>query len=291
MNLPKIIIRLGILSLVLSCNSILAQDFNDIKAKADLAYINSNYDEALGLYRSIMKLSDVDSVNFASVYANAGICCENLQKNAEAIVYYKEAVNYNVPQFMIYDKLIFMAKDANDNSTYEFALLRKQSQFPEFEIEVKQKLAYLYYNTQQYQQLLDISNSLLEWYPDYPKYHLFNAVARQNLNDIVGAEKEFERTLALDPEDAGANMGKGLILFNKANEIYDNCRSKYETIANPNRIDYSDYRKCIEEPKEIFRECLPYLLKAYENKSYSSLKNFIQKAYLRLGEKENADKY
>jgi len=291
MSLRKIIFQLGILSLVLSGNSILAQDFFDRKAKADFAYINSNYDEALELYRSIMNFPGVDSANVALVYANAGICCENLQKNTEAIAYYKEAVRFNVPQLMIYDKLISMAKDAKDNSIYEFALLRKKSAFDEFEIEVNQKLVYLYYNTKQYQQLLEISNFLLEWYPDYSKYHLYNAVARQNLNDIDGAEKEYEKAIEFDPADAGANMGKGLILFNKAEKIYDNCKSRYETIAKPDRIDYSNYRKCLEGPKAIYSECLPYLLKAYENKSYSSLKDFIKKTYLRLEEKENADKY
>ena len=270
---------------------LVAQDFDQIKTDADLAYVNKNYEKALGLYESIMNVSNVDSSDIVLIYSNAGVCCEKLNKNAEAIKYYKEAVKYKVPQLMIYDKLIQLAKDADDNDNYEFALLEKQSEFPEFEIEIKQKLVYLYYTTSQYKKLLETTNALLNWYPEYFKYHLYKGIALQNLNDIKGAEKAYEEALKFNSDDAGANFGKGMILYNRASDMYDKMKKEYESIEKPDRIQYSDYRKNIEKPKAIFNDALPYLLKAYENKAYASMKGIIRNIYLKLEDKENADKY
>lgn len=288
MNLKALIITTIIL---LSGQLLFSQDFSTVKTNADLAYIDKNYEKALGLYETIMNTSDADSSDLGLIYGNAAICSEKLDNTAKAIDYYKKAVAYKIPQLMIYDKLIQLTKDAKDNEGYEFALLNKQLEFPEFEIEVKQKLVYLYYNSRQYEKLLPVVTSLLEWYPDYSKYHLFNAVAKQNLNDIEGAELEYDKTLELDPNDAGANLGKGMILYNRASAMYDKMKNKYEALEKPDRIDYSNYRKNIEKPKAIFNEALPYLLKAYENKAYSSIKGIIKNTYLKLEDKESADKY
>ncbi|MFA9390811.1 MAG: tetratricopeptide repeat protein [Prolixibacteraceae bacterium] len=268
-----------------------AQDFDAIKTNADQAYVSNNYPKALELYQQILNGAEADSADMALIYSNAGMCCTQLNQSNEAIAYFKKAVSYKVPQLMIYDKLIEMTKAAKDYKNYEFALLHKLEEFPDFIGDVNSKLAYHYYNTQQYDKVLEVTNTLIEWYPDNAKYWLFNAVARQNLNDLPGAEKAYDKVLVLDPEQAGANMGKGMILYNRATAMYDKMKNAYDALDKPDRVDYSNYRKEIEKPKAIFAKALPYLLKAYENKAYASLSGIIKTTYLRLEDKQNADKY
>lgn len=275
---------------VTSFNAI-AQDLDSKKAAAEQLYMQKDYAGALSAYEEMLKMTDLDSTVAAEVYSSAGICCVELNKNDIAISYFTEAVKRNVPQLMIYDKLISMAKDADNNDIYEFALLQKQNAFPEFEIEVKQKLAYLYFSSKQYEKLLPITANLLEWYPDYGTYHLYDAIAKQSLNDVEGAEIAYGKVLELEPDNSGASMGKGMILYNRAMNLYNKLKTQYEAKDKPDRVDYSNYRKSLEEPKRMYAEALPYLLKAYENKSYSSLKGIIKNTYLRLEDTESANKY
>ena len=267
------------------------QDFSELQNQADKAFMDGKYEQALVQYKSLIALDDGDSIQRANVYSYAGFCSEELGQNKEALRFYKEALLLHVPQLMIYDKMINLAKNENDDEAYEFGLLQKKSEFPEFEAAIVQSLGYHYYKTKQYKELLGTTTKLTEWFPDNAKFILFQAVAKQNLGDEEGAKADYAKVLSLDPDNAGANMSVGLILYNKANKIYDKMKGEYDAIKNPSRIDYSNLRSNLEEPKAIFEEALPYLLKAYENKSYGSLKAVIRNAYVKLGDKEKADKY
>lgn len=267
------------------------QDFDSLQNKADMAFMNSKFEQALSDYKTLIALKSGDTIQRANVYSYAALCNEQLGNNKEALVYFKEALLLHVPQLMIYDKMISLAKDEKDNDAYEFALLQKKSEFPDFEISIEESLGYHYYNSKQYDKLLITTKKLTEWYPDNAKFYLFQAVARQNLNDVEGALIDYKKVLSIEPENAGANMGIGVILYNRANKVYDKLKADYDAINNPSRVDYSTYRTKLEKPKAMFEEALTYLLKAYENKAYSSLKGLIRNAYIKVGDKEHADKY
>ena len=285
-KLPLIVYFLFTVSISAFC-----QDFNDLQNKADLMFMDGKFDLALEQYKSLIQLDSGDSTQRANVFSYAGLCSEQLGQKKEALSYYKEALLLRVPQLMIYDKMISLAKEEKDNEAYEFALLQKGAEFPDFDVDIEQSLGYYYYNTKQYKKLLTTTSKLTEWFPDNARFFLFQAVAKQNLNDIKGAKVDYYKVLSLDPDNAGANMGIGMILYNNANEIYDKLKADYDAIVKPSRVDYSNFRTKLEEPKAIYEDALPYLLKAYENKSYASLKGVIKNSYLRLGNKENADKY
>lgn len=271
--------------------SAVGQNFNDLQKIADLDFMNGKYVEALEQYNGLIKLEIADSVQLANLYSYAAMCNEELGKNDTALKFYKKALVLHVPQLMIYDKMVALAKTEKDDDAYEFALLQKESEFPDFEVSIQQSLAYHYYNTKQNKKLLACTGKLTEWFPDNTKFFLFEATAKQNLNDIEGAKVAYTKVLSLEPDNAGANMGIGMILYNKANIIYDKMKADYDAINKPSRVDYSNFRTKLDAPKAIYKEALPYLQKAYKNKSYASLKGIIKNIYIRMGDKENADKY
>ena len=268
-----------------------AQDIDELKGEAEKAFMNSQFEESLGFYKQLIDTNDGDSIQRSMYYAYAGLSSEKLNQKKEALNFFKQAILLKVPRLMIYDKMISLAKSEKDNEAYEFALMQKMDAFPDFEGSVVQSLAYLYYNTKAYEKLLNTTDTLTKWYPDNAKFHLFSAVAKQNLGDVFGAKEEYLKVLGIEPDNAGANMGVGMILYNNASNEYDKLKTDYETLESPSRMDYSNFRKNLEKPQNIYKEALPYLLKAYENKSYSSLKGIIRNSYLRIGEAETADKY
>lgn len=267
------------------------EDFETIKNKADLAFMDGQYSDALKRYEQLIQSGEGDSTDMAMIYGYAAISEEQTGDKKQALQYYREALKRNVPQLMVYDQMIELAKAEKDHEAYEFALLQKQSEFPDFEASIIQSLAYHYFNTKQYDKLIEKSKILTGWYPDNATFHLFDAVARQNLDDVEGASASYKKVLAIDPDHAGANMGQGMILYKQASAVYDALKKNYESLEKPDRVDYSNYRKQLEKPKAIYNEALPYLIKAYKNPSYSSLKGVIRNCYLRTEDKETANKY
>ena len=268
-----------------------AQDVNEKIDNIKSTLINGNYAEGLKQCEEVLKSGISDTMQLAMVYGYAGLSSEALKHKTEAIYYYKKAVALQMPQLDVYDKLINLSKKEKNDSGYEYALLEKLKVFPEYSDEVKKSLAYLYINTKQYENLLDITNELLTLHPKEVNYLYFKGVALQNLNKPEEAKVFYTETLNLDPEHSGANMSLGLILYNNGSEIFLKKKKEYESIAKPDRVDYHNYDVGIEKGRVLYRQALPHLIKAYESGSYPDLKPIIFNAYIRLEQKEKAEPY
>ena len=268
-----------------------AQDVNEKIDNIKSTLINGNYAEGLKQCEEVLKSGISDTMQLAMVYGYAGLSSEALKHKTEAIYYYKKAVALQMPQLDVYDKLINLSKKEKNDSVYEYALLEKLKVLPEYSDEVKKRLAYLYMNTKQYENLLDITNELLTLHPKEVNYLYFKGVALQNLNKPEEAKVFYTETLNLDPEHSGANMSLGLILYNNGSEIFLKKKKEYESIAKPDRVDYHNYDVGIEKGRVLYRQALPHLIKAYESGSYPDLKPIIFNAYIRLEQKEKAEPY
>lgn len=266
----------------------------DVDSKIDdikSALINGDYEAGLRECETLLKSDISDKVQLATVYGYAGLSSEALKHKTEAINYYKKAVELQMPQLDVYDKLINLSKKEKNDSIYEFALLEKLKAFPEYTDEVKKSLAYLYINSKQYEKLLSTTNELLSLYPDDTNYIYFKGVALQNLNQVEEAKVFYTEVLKLNPDHPGANMSLGLIIYNDGGEVFLQKKKKYESIAKPDRVDYWEYEKGIEKGKTLYRQALPHLLKAYESGSYPDLKPLLFNIYVRLEQKDKAEPY
>lgn len=284
------LISIAVLSLVLATSGY-AQDFDDMLTDAKLAMMDGKYEEGLKICKELIAAENADSAQIAEACASAGMASEALKDRPGALTYYAKAVEYQVPQLDIYDKLISLSKSEKNDSIYEIALMEKSKAFPDYNEDITKSLANLYAKQQQYDKLLNYSDKLLEWYPSETKYLYFKAVSLQNLNRFDEAKEYYSKILELDPDHPGANMSIGLALYNQGSEIFSARKKEYEAIAKPDRVDYSNYNKGIEAGKKLYREAAPYLIKAYESGSYPSLKRVLFNLYLLLEEKEKAEPY
>lgn len=277
--------------MIVLCFSVQAQDFDSKLDDAKTALINSNFELCLSECEGLIAGGEGDSLQQAMLFSYAGFASEQLNKSTDAIKYYKNAIQLQVPRLDIYDKVISLSKKVNNNADCEFALLEKRKAFPEFQTSIVESLAYLYMEMEQYDKLITVTNELIGWFPANPTFLNFQGIAYQNSGQIDQAEVIYKKVLELDPDHTYANMGMGMILYNKASKIYDYKKDVYSSINKPTQVDYYTYRKELEEPKSIYREALPYLLKAYEDEAFSSLKAVLFKLYTRLEEKDKTMKY
>lgn len=268
-----------------------AQDVNSKINDIKMAMIEGNYETALKECEILLKPGIADTTQLAMVYGYAGLSSEALKHKAEAIQYYKKAVELQMPQLDVYDKLINLAKKEMNDSIYEYALLEKLKAFPEYNDEIKKSLAYQYLNTKQYGKLLMVTDELLKLSPDDANILYFKGVALQNLDQAEESKVYFSDVLKINPDHSGANMSLGLIIYNEGSEIFLKRKKEYEAIAKPDRVNYWEYEKGIEKGKELYRQALPYLLKAYESGLYPNLKPILFNTYVRLEQKDKAEKY
>lgn len=285
----RILVSVSLLFFVWS--AVNAQDDNSKIDDIKSVLINGDYKVALSECKALIKSGVNDTTQLATVYGYAGLSSEALGHKTEAINYYKKAVELQMPQLDVYDKLINLTKKEKNDSIYEFALLEKNKAFPEYNQEVTKSLAYLYINSGQFKKLLNCTNDLLDWFPENENYNYFNGVALENLNNTEEAKQYYEKALKLNPDHSGANMSLGLILYNEGSEIFANRKKEYESKSKPDRVDYLTYNRGIEKGKVIYRKALPHLLKAYESGSYPGLKQVLFNTYARLEEKEKKEAY
>lgn len=285
----KILLSAGLLILILTSihAQIIDSKLDDIKS----AMINGDYEAGLRECETLLELNISDSSQLALVYGYAGLSSEALKHKTKAINYYKKAVELQMPQLDVYDKLINLSKKEKNDSIYEFALLEKSRAFPEYNQDNTKSLAYHYITSQQYEKLLNTTNQLLIWYPDDFNYIYFKGVALQNLNQIEEAKVLYSEVLKSNPDHPGANMSLGLLIYNDGSEIFLFRKKQYEAIAKPNWTDYSVYEKGIDKGKTLYRQALPYLLKAYESGTYPDLKPILFNTYIRLDQKDKAEPY
>lgn len=284
-------ILLSACMLLITWTSTQAQDINSKIDDIKTILINGNYEQGLNECKSLIESNLCDTTQLAVLYGYAGLSSEVLKHKTEAINYYKKAVELQMPQLDVYDKLINLSKKEKNDSIYEYALLEKAKAFPEYTKEIKGSLAYLYINTRQYEKLLSTTNELLGWNPNESNFIYFKGVALQNLGQIEEAKACYKEVIKLNPDHPDANMSLGMILYNDGSEIFAKRKKKYEAIAKPDRMDYFDYNKGIEEGKNIYKEALPYLLKAYESGSYPDLKQILFNTYTRLEQLDKREAY
>ncbi len=284
-------IFVSVILLFFTLTVLVAQDvdskIDDIKS----ALINGDYELGLKKCETLLKSGISDTMQLATVYGYAGLSSEALKHKTEAINYYKKAVELQMPQLDVYDKLINLSKKEKNDSIYEFALLEKSKAFPEYNDEVNKSLAYLYINKNQYEKLISTTNELLRLHPDDTNYIYFKGVALQNLNQVEEAKVFYTEVLKLNPDHSGANMSLGLLIYNEGSEVFLQKKKKYEAIAKPDRVDYHEYEKGIERGKTLYRQALPYLLKAYESGTYPDLKPILFNLHVRLEQKDKAEPY
>lgn len=260
-------------------------------SKVESAFSVANYTLCLQESLSGIESSGEDSASLALLYAYAGLSSEELSSASDAIVYYRQSIDYKVPRLDIYTKMMILTKAQADHENYEYVLACQAREFPDFAEDVLIKLNSHYYKTKQYEQLENNATKFLALWPDDVKSNFYLAYANEKQGNISEAKALYKKVIALDGNHKSSNIALGVILYKEGVVVCKKETSKYELINKPTRVDYHDYMQRLDVGKTDFREALPFLLKGYELKPSDNLKSLIKNCYMRIGETEKADQY
>ncbi len=252
-----------------------SQSIDNRLSKANSLFFEKDYTNALPVYQQLLT-ELTDSVDLSNLYSYAAICSEQIQDSAQAYEYYKKAVVYRSVQPSVYNKLYSLAGKQGDFECQEFVLTRRMEVFPSEQKTAREKLARLYASSQQYPKLLQLTDQLLKENPENSEYQYLKGIALQNSGETEMAEQSLRKALEMNPDDYAANMGLGLLLFNRASEAFDKEQAEYEKNKNPKWSDYLDYIQRMRKIKAMYNSAEPYLSKACQMSCSDSLKKALE---------------
>ena len=158
-----------------------------------------------------------------------------------------EAISVN--QFL-YQEYVAVKDTANFLATLQNAVAR----FPQEPWFLQNLINYYIYSGQE-QVAVDYLAKAIEREPNVAQYHHIKGNLDENLGNYDAALKDFDEALRCDPTLADAMAGKGRVYYNQAVKM-----NEAAAFINDNK----EYKKAMEEMKEVFRKSLPFFEKAHE---------------------------
>lgn len=282
-----------ILTLVLSLfGRIWAQEtYKSYVDKGNLSLINQDYSQAMNCFEAALLFEDLSSSDIAWAASMVGICAEQLQLDSLSAKYYLMAIENGFDQWVVYEKLLSIAKLKNDVLLSGKVMLIAANKFPERKIKFLRDLLNLYLNHLKFELVLPIADMVLSENQEDELALYAKGVALLN----TGCEKAgigiLSEILVKKPEDLLVLQCLGKYYFNKANNLYNKAKNDYNSLKSPTYIEYVAYKDNITLSWNDFRHAISYFEKAYQIIPNVTIKQALYISYSRIDQPINAAKY
>ena len=267
-----------------------AQKADLAKSDAIMAEGSGNYNEAAELYKKAIDLYSSREKTDTFCIFKAGQNYIRIKNYDEGVKYLETALGLNYKDKNLYLYLAdgYNGQKKNDKAVeyYEKGIV----QYPEEKAAYLKKLSYHYYNNKKYSEAIKTIDDALVLMPDNSKLLYLKGNSLSKLNNYDDAISVFEGILSNEPENKKVISKLGVAIFKQTEGLYKNRVKQYEKIKNPDRIDYHNYRKNIEQISKGYKKALPYLEKATVNNPNDKLAlNCLMVSYSRLNMKDKAN--
>lgn len=260
--------------------------------KKGVAYMNQiQNEEALAEFKKAIALDESTNEN-ALLYSYAGISAKALGQDNEAKDYFQTAIDRGLADSEVFDMLGDICRNQEDVDCQIKTYTKAMEVLPSKAQNYGEKLAYVYYNAKKYPELEKLSTELLKEDPDNQKLMRFNAVSLQKNKKINEAKAVYEKILEKDPDDLSSNVFMGNYYYQVGKSKLDREEKSYKSIANPDRVQWSNYqKKCKIILDDYYVKAVGYLEKAYAQKEDPNLKKLLYAAYFKLGDRTNTERF
>lgn len=285
--------RTALLTLFLSLFTLLAgAQTLDEHLKKGVAYMNKTENaEALTEFKKAIAL-DESASEHGLLYSYAGICARAIGNSNEAKGYFKTAIERGVDDPEIFNMLGDICKDQDDVDCQVNAYRKAMEVLPSMQMEYGQKLAYVYYRAKRYTELEKLTSELLKEDPENDAMERLYAVSLQKNKKLNEAKAVYEKILQKDPDNLSANVFMGNYYYQVGKSKLGKEEETYKKIANPSRVDYSNYMKKTKAILDnYYKKAAVYLEKAYAQKENAGLKKMLYAVYFKLGDKQNSERF
>ncbi len=283
------------LKILVSCTVLLisiismAQNADIVKSNAIIADEQQNYAKAAGLYEQAAKLYEEQGKIDTFCIFKAGQNYVRVKDYSKGVNSLEKAKELNYEDLKLY---VYLASGYDGLKKYDLGekyLLEGLEKYPEDKALLLKKLVYHYSKARDYAKTVDAVDKALPYYPGDTKMLLLKANALLSLKKYDEAIDVYKSMVEAEPDDFKAISKLGIALIKKTEDSYKKEVKRYKSLKNPDRVDYTNYRKKIEHISTGYKDALPYLEKARELKPTDKLVlNCLVVSYNRLGMKDKA---
>jgi len=198
----------------------------------------------------------------------------------------RQLINLNYPDPMVYGNLadILFSQDKGEEGMQ--MINRGLEIKPGDAFLVRKKINY-YISRKETEKLMTEISAVIAEDPENPDNSLFYYIRGnifEQMKDVEKAIENYKKSIELNAESYDAHYNIGVIMINKANELYKQVGVNGVTMK---QIDV--------QMKQFYNEAKPHLEKAIENEDYSDkdkreLYKSLKRIYDNLGDKVNSDR-
>jgi len=242
-------------------NKKLKEDLKKLKQylayEAELMYRNKNYEKSYEYFAKIIMLNDwpilqgtIDTI----MYYFAGLMASEAGNDQNAIEMLNKALSLDFKDPNLYATLAKSYKSVGD-TTKAFEILDKGiKEYPDSQILLAELINY-YLKKGQHQKALDYLKKAEEGDPNNITFIFAEATIYENLGQKDKAIETYKKCLNIDPNYFNAYFNIGIVYYNKGSNLNNKCQEIESDV---------EYKKCMKEADEEFKNAIPYLEKAKE---------------------------
>jgi len=276
--------------LVIAGIQLFAQKADLAKSDAIMAEGTGDYAKSAELYKKAVELYTSEQKTDTFCIFKAGQNYVRVKNYAEGVKFLEQAkeMDYKDKNLCLYLANGYAGLKKIDEAVNCYK--QGMEQYPQEKPAYLKKMAYLYYNTKNYDEAVKTIDEALAIMPGNKKLLEMKGNALGKLKKYDQAIEVYKKILADDPGNSKVTGKLGVIIFKKTDAAYKNEVKRYEKLKNPDRVAYSKYRKNIENLSAGFKDALSYLEKALQAKPNDKLLlNCLMVSYSRLGMKDKAN--
>lgn len=271
--------------------SLSAQTPEVLKSDGISAETQEQYEAAAQAFEAAAKAFQAQNIVDTVCIYHAGANYARIDQHEKAIPFLQECIElkYNEGKASrLLSDAFFSLKDVENAET---VLLKGKSSVPEEELEFDKKLAYLYFNSGQYEKSAEVLETVITQAPQNKNYLYLYGFSLERIKKYKEAMAVFEEMQQLFPGDKRARKMRGIVLFELTDERNTREVENYESNKNAKLEDYITTKKRLENINagyEKARLLLEESLKDYPNDK--QIIHTLYKTYKKQFKEEEAAK-
>lgn len=245
-------------------SALYAQDADVLKSNGIMFEGQMKYLEAAQNYEAAIKAYEANNVIDELCIFKAGQNYVKVKMYDKAIPFLTKSINNNYDNYQTFLSLADAFEGLKNYTEAENALLKGSSLFPNNKTEYIKSLAYMYFNSKQYDKAVSsLENAINEDSTNVSYLYLY-ATSFEKLKNYKRATTEFEKLLAIDPNHTKSLKKLGFIYFKQTDYLYKKEMKRYEALNNPSRVDYHNSKKKLTQISQGYKKALPHLEKTHQ---------------------------
>jgi len=259
--MKKIFVFTGLFFCLAAISS--AQTAEVFKSDAIGAETQENYELAAKAYENAAKaFKEQNVIDTVCVY-RAGYNYIRIRQFEKAIPFLQECIALKYNPSRTIQLLADTYVDLKDCQKAEEVLLEGKTSVPEAEADFDKKLAYLYFNTGQYEKAANTFGKLNSLLPGDKNYMYLYGFSLERIRKYDEAIEVLEAARQLFPDDKKSKKILGVAYFEQTDLLNEQEVKRYESLKNAKLVDYINTKKKLghinagyEEARVILEESL-----------------------------------